>query len=217
LQSWIDKKVGHVNSQLALACEVLHQLKIVNGRRILSSREIWLKNNLKKHSLALASFQRTIARSRSCIGWLQEGDANTKLFHLHSCHQKRKNFIARLVADDNLYKKHEEKAQLVDLFYENLLGTSSAREQTINLNGIGCSTHNLSDLDRPLTVDKVWLTIKNMPSDKAPGSDGLTRQFYKSCWQIIKQDIMEAMSAVWSRKMMGLTALNTAYITLLPK
>jgi hypothetical protein len=148
---------------------------------------------------------------------LQEGDANTKLFHLHSCHRKRKNFIARLVADDNLYKKHEEKAQLVDLFYENLLGTSSAREQTINLNDIGCSTHNLSDLDHPLTVDKVWLTIKNMPSDKAPGSDGLTRQFYKSCWQIIKQDIMEAMSAVWSRKMMGLTALNTAYITLLPK
>jgi len=34
--------------------------------------------------LALASLQRTIARSRSRISWLSEGDANTALFHQHA-------------------------------------------------------------------------------------------------------------------------------------
>jgi hypothetical protein len=90
LQSWSDKSVGHVNTQLALVREVLHQLEIANDRRVLSSEEVWLKSSLKKHSLALDSLKQMIARLRSRISWLREGDANSKLFHLHSRHRKQK-------------------------------------------------------------------------------------------------------------------------------
>uniref|UniRef100_A0A0A9HJ14 Uncharacterized protein n=1 Tax=Arundo donax TaxID=35708 RepID=A0A0A9HJ14_ARUDO len=51
---------------------------------MLSSGEDWLRRSLKKHVLALTSLQRTIARLRSRIGWLQEGDANTSYFS-HAC------------------------------------------------------------------------------------------------------------------------------------
>lgn len=40
LQSWSNKKVGHVNSQLGLAREVLHQLEIAQDARSLSSQEL---------------------------------------------------------------------------------------------------------------------------------------------------------------------------------
>jgi hypothetical protein len=63
----------------------------------------------------------------------------------------------------------------------------------------------------------VWSTIKKMSSDKVSGPDGLIVRFYHSCWPIIKHDIMVTISEVWSRKMMGLAPLNTAYITLHPK
>ena len=56
-----------------------------------------------------------------------------------------------------------------------------------------------------------------MPSDKAPGPDGFTGRFYKTCWPIIKEDIMAAISAIWSRKLVNFGTLNSAYITLLPK
>jgi len=55
---------------------------------------------LKKHSLALSSMQRTIARVRSRINWLKDGDANTTLFHAHVRHRKRKNFISQIIVDD---------------------------------------------------------------------------------------------------------------------
>jgi hypothetical protein len=68
-----------------------------------------------------------------------------------------------------------------------------------------------------LFQEEVWATVKRIPSDKASGPDGFTGRFYKTCWPIIKGDIMVVISAIWSRKFMGFVVLSTAYITLLPK
>jgi hypothetical protein len=109
LQSWSQKTIGHVNTQLEMAREIFHQLEIAQDHRTLSPLETWLRNKLKLHSLALSSFQRTIARSRSRITWLSEGDANTALFHSHARHRKRKNFICKLTTDEGMVlTKHHE-------------------------------------------------------------------------------------------------------------
>lgn len=147
LQSWSAKTVGHVSSQLALAREILHQLEIANDVRSLSPAETWLKNNLKKHRLALASLKRTIAHMRSRIGWLREGYANTMLFHLHARHLKRKIFIGKLVVGDQTCTNHEDKARIMDEFYVNLLGTNHDRRLTVNLEELGIHAHDLADLD----------------------------------------------------------------------
>jgi hypothetical protein len=56
-----------------------------------------------------------------------------------------------------------------------------------------------------------------LPSDKAPELDGFTGGFYKACWPIIKQDIMRAVSIIWSRRFRNFDKLNSASITWLPK
>jgi len=68
LQSWSQKKVGHIRSQLALAKEIIHQLEIAQDNRVLQPNELWLRNNLKKHALALSSLLRIVARLRSRMG-----------------------------------------------------------------------------------------------------------------------------------------------------
>ena len=168
--------------------------------------------------MALSSLQRTIARSRPWISWLGEGDANTALFHLHARHRKRKNFISKLITDDGLVlSKHEDKQQVVNDFYSNLLGVGLDRNFTINLEALDIPSHDLTELDAPFSEEEVWKTINSLPSDKAPGPDGFTSKFYKTCWQIIKVDMMAAISAIWSRKFGNFEQLNSAYITLLPK
>ena len=94
-----------------------------------------------------------------------------------------------------------------------MLRSCSAREHTINLAELGINAH---DLELPFT-EEVWRTIKQLPSDKAPGPDRYAGRFYKVCWAIIKEDIMAAIPAVWSRKLANFGVLNSAYITLLPK
>jgi hypothetical protein len=68
---------------------------------------------------------------RSRIHWIKEGDANTKLFHMHARYRKRKNFVAKLISGSAIFTDHEDKASLVDEFYSDLLGSSSDRSLTI--------------------------------------------------------------------------------------
>jgi hypothetical protein len=217
LQSWSQKKIGHIKSQLLLAKEILHQYDIAQEGRSLQPNELWLRNNLKKHALALASLSRTVARLRSRIGWLKEGDANSRLFHMHARHRKKKNFIAKLRVDDRFITTHEEKANEILDFYTNLIGTDCDWERTIDLDGLSIPGHNVEALDMPFTEEEVWNTIKQLPFDKAPGPDGFTGRFYKSCWSVIKNDVMSALHSVWGKKFRNLWMLNSAYITLIPK
>ena len=218
LQSWSQKQIGHINTQLGLAREILHQLEIAQDHRNLSALEVWFRNKLKVHSLALSSLQRTITRSRSRITWLSEGDANTALFHFHARHRKRKNFISKLTSDEgSILTKHEEKEKNIFDFYSSLIGSSTDREVTINLEELNMLSFDLADLEAPFTEEEVWKTIKSLPADKAPGPDGFTGKFYLVCWPIIKPEIMAAISALWSRKFNNFEVLNSAYITLLPK
>jgi hypothetical protein len=151
------------------------------------------------------------------VNWLKEGDANTRMFHLHAQFQKRKNFVAKLVSNNTIYTNHEDKAKLVDEFYRSLLGTNLAGVSSINLDILG--THNLDMvvLDFPFTKTEVWEIIKQLPSDKALGPDGFIGRACKCFWPIIKDKVMAVVSAVWSRKFANFDRLNTAYVTLLPK
>jgi hypothetical protein len=158
-----------------------------------------------------------MARLRSRISWLKEGDANSKLFHLHARHRKRKNFVASLVDGNNILSSHIDKAAAVDQFFSNLIGTNVDRDWTNDLDALGLPSHDLSELDAPFSEKEVWETINGLPLDKGPGPDGFTRRFYRVCWQIIKEDLMAVVSPVWSRKFNNFGRLNTAYISLIPK
>jgi hypothetical protein len=57
LQAWSNRKVGHVQSQLAMAQEILHRLEIAQDSWSLSQEELGLKSVLKKCSLMLSSLK----------------------------------------------------------------------------------------------------------------------------------------------------------------
>jgi hypothetical protein len=65
-----------------MAREVILCLDEAQESRTLSSQEFELCKSLKLRMLGLASLARTIARQRSRLLFLGEGDANTKFLHL---------------------------------------------------------------------------------------------------------------------------------------
>jgi hypothetical protein len=41
---------------------------------------------------------------------------------------------------------------------------------------------NLSGINMCFSKDEIWATVKELPSDQAPGPDEFTGQFYKFAW-----------------------------------
>lgn len=96
LKSWSMRNIGSVRVQLAVAREVILRLDCAQESRALSLEEITLRRDMKCKCLGLVSLARTIARQRSRLMYLADGDANTWFFHLQACHRSRKNHKASL-------------------------------------------------------------------------------------------------------------------------
>jgi hypothetical protein len=202
---------------MALARHILHNLEIAQDHRVLSEDENWLRCELKRLCLVLASLERTIARLRSRVRYLKDGDVNTSFFHKQASFRKRKNFISKLIVGDRVVTAQEEKQQIFFEHFEEVLGRARTRSVSLDLTAFHRAGLELTALDAPFSEEEIWATIKSLPADRAPRPDGFTGRFYMSCWPIIKSDFMAALVSLHQGDSRRLELLNSAYLTLIPK
>jgi mannosylglycoprotein endo-beta-mannosidase len=191
LQAWSQRAVGNVKLKIAIANLVIHKLDIALDRRALSLEERWLRRTLKLLLLSLCSLERTIARQRSRMRWLRDGDANSRLFHSVANGRKARNFIPAVRVDNILITDQQGKEEVFFNAYKNLLGTIENRDFDFDLHALGLRQHVLPDLDALFTDDEVWAVIKELPKDRAPGPDGFIGSFYQKAWTWIKINVIQ--------------------------
>ena len=101
--------------------------------------------------------------------------------------------------------------------FDEIMGRPPQRITDLNWDSLGITQHDLRGLDVPFTEDELKNVINQMPFDKAPGPDGFIGAFIKSCWDIIKDDIIAAANSFYSLRCRSLQIINSANIVLLPK
>jgi hypothetical protein len=210
------KCIGSVRSQLFMARELIAHFDKEQETRTLTDDEVVLHNHFKLMSLGLASLARTIARQRSRLIFLREGDANTKFFHLQACHRNRKNLIPPIQHEGSWLSADRDKSEAIFGYFNSILGTLFNYAHSIRLDDL-LPQLDLADLDVCFSEQEVWETICDMPSDRAPGPDGFTWLFYKVAWPTIKQDVMNALNALWSLDGRSFSLLNDSFMVLLRK
>ena len=87
----------------------------------------------------------------------------------------------------------------------------------INWDNIPVPTGDLTELGAAFTEEEVKKAIFDLPSDKAPGSDGYSGAFFKECWEIIKDDVLLATNHFSNLRSTNLNWLNSANIALILK
>ncbi|KAM3020904.1 hypothetical protein ACUV84_040901 [Puccinellia chinampoensis] len=194
LTSWGQRKVGNIREQLLLAQEIVLRLDMAQDSRTLTWGETWLRKELKRKILGLASLQRTMARQRSRLLWIKEGDANTTFFHAHASKCRRRNHMFKLKKGDREVTDQQEMEELATEFFTDLIGQPKERVEEINLDALGLSRLNLDDLEANFTEEEIWSVVKNLPADKSPGPDGFSVLFFQKCWATIKVDFMAAIT-----------------------
>jgi len=98
-------------------------------------------------------------------------------------------------SDGSVVWDHDGKQQIMQSFFENLLGKKVTRTRNLNWPQIQPKTLQQIpglELDREFTEGEIEQAVQSLPNEKAPGPDGFTNDFYKSCWPIIKHDVLSA-------------------------
>ena len=125
---------------------------------------------------------------RSSVKWHEEGETNSKYFMgLEKQKKNVKNSIVELKSKTGkqITKIDEILNESVGYYmYKELYGSREIDEGSINnyVNNTGITQLNPDDsitCDGLLTINECTDVVKRFKSDRSPGSDGLTPEFYK--------------------------------------
>jgi hypothetical protein len=180
LSSWSARFIENIKVQLEAAKEVVFQLEVAQDQRSLSDSEESLRKLLKMKCLGLSLLQRNIAWQESRLLWLGEGDAPTKFFHMHANLRRRRKHIWSLKQGDQVVFDEDEKAVVAFNYFDDLLGTTLAHVNAINLNLLNLGTIDPSGLTERFSEAEVWATISALPPNKELGPDGFMALFLQA-------------------------------------
>ena len=131
-------------------------------------------------------------RQKSRVQWLQQGERNTSFFHKSTIQHRAWNRILSLKkADDDKVFSREHIGDELNSYFTSLLSEPSLN-RTQAINAITDAIPSLvtqeknSLLLKDFTKQEIEETIFAMATNKAPGPDGFTIEFFKACWSIIK-------------------------------
>ena len=119
----------------------------------------------------------------------------TQFFYTKASINYRHNHIAVLQNDDQVeVSDHAGKAAILLETYKKRLGTSqktSTHLDLVSLFGQRQNSDIFDKLELPFTEEEIDAVVKDLPTDKSPGPDGFNNEFLKSCWDIIKGDVLK--------------------------
>lgn len=179
-------------------------------------RKVWLMcENFK-----LLDLEETYWFERSRETWLLKGDKNTTYFHRCANGRKRKNTIISLEDGDQIIEGDKKLLEHATKNYSELFGPGVGfniqTDPEIWSEAATVSETDNNALCPPFYESEVKTALFLMESNKAARPDKIPIEFYQSCQDIIKVDILKLFDDFFHEKV-DISRLNYRIITLLPK
>lgn len=176
------------------------------------------KKYLMRRISELLSREEAMARQRSRITWLLEGDRNTGFFQ-EAKERHRTNKIKALRRDDGSYETSQTGMENMAInFYRNLFTAQDVtqpelvtawvpRKITYEMNASLCA---------PVTDMEIEQALFMMHPDKSPGPDGFMAGFYIKHWSLLKGVVCNTIRRFLNGGEMP-EIVNSTVLVLIPK
>ncbi|XP_074266000.1 uncharacterized protein LOC141588456 [Silene latifolia] len=203
----------------------ISQIRLSQIQKLLVTKlgdEVLMQQEYEAHqvSIKLQKAKMEFLKQKAKAHWIKEWDANSAYFHSVIKARRNKHFIYQIKDHkDHLYtdKAGIQKAFLE--YYQMLLG-SKARSSRVKVSivqkGNICNDQHKAALLMPVTKEEVKQVIFQIPDDKAPGPDGYSSKFYKDSWDIIGEEVTNAVLDFFESGHI-LRQINATLFTLIPK
>jgi hypothetical protein len=167
------------------------------------------------------------AALRSKTLWHEEGDKSSKLFlNLEKAKGELKTIKKLVGPDGEATTDNNEILKLQENFYKELykkMPNNPNNEKQIleeeamwKLEGPKLTKEDKDEMTGTLTENEIWEIVKESPINKSPGTDGLTNEFYKTYWPIIKKPLMNSLNHGLKKGELGISQ-RRGIISLIPK
>lgn len=193
LKAWQGQSVGVLRTQFTITKKVIWRLDQAKENMPLSATERDLRHNLKMTYLSLLSFRKIKLRQCSRLTEIRLWDANTIFFHARINTAGERTSFRRCLLPSEWQSPRRTKR---GYYFRTSKSTSARLAQ-----------------DRRAFYGKTWTFLRMtclvwmllfmlmrsrrlfspFPSIKAPGPDSFIGAFFKSCWEIIKNDVVAAI------------------------
>ncbi|WRX16205.1 Reverse transcriptase domain - like 10 [Theobroma cacao] len=165
------------------------------------------------------SIEELFWQQKSGVKWLVEGERNTKFFHMRMRKKRVRSHIFRIqYQEGNVTEEpHLIQNSAVD-FFQKLLKAEHcdlSRFDSSIIPRIISTTENDFLCAAP-SLQEVKKAVFSINKDSVAGPDGFTSFFYQHCWDIIKQDLLEAVLDFFKGTPMPRGTTSTTLV-LLPK
>ncbi|XP_035546399.1 uncharacterized protein LOC118348568 [Juglans regia] len=151
------------------------------------------------------------------LKWKVDGDRNSKFFHACLVNKRRKR-VLEMHSNGVVYETLESIHQGVVEYFSSFL----QRDQTVEpprleqlIDSVISEEENVSLLHAP-SIEEVFEALSSIPSQSALGLDGFGSGFYKSCWEVIKVDVWNAVLEFFMSKQLH-RFFTASYLVLIPK
>ena len=155
-----------------------------------------LRSELNK----IAEYRTKGAIIRSRTRWHEQGEKNTQYFLNLEKRQNAKTYISKLKIQDSLeITNADEILNCQKLFDKNLYSAvpcENPNDKSFfeNLNLPKLNEVDLEDLERPMTKEECFETLKLSSKGKCRGSDGFTVEFYLHFWSILGEEMVQSFN-----------------------
>ncbi|KAK4258521.1 hypothetical protein QN277_004963 [Acacia crassicarpa] len=156
---------------------------------------------------------------KSKVKWINDGDRNTRFYHLSSKMKCRRNRIVALKnGTGGWIDSEEELKSLVVDFFKGLFtdDTGSSAAIVSNSSFPRLDESSLKNLDKIPTDEEIRTAIFSMGNFKAPGNDGFPPVFYKKNWSRVGSEVCAFVKGVFNGSS-SLVDANKTLISLIPK
>jgi len=178
-------------------------------------KESFLKENLDR----LLEVQELKWRQRAKENWLKFGDRNTKYFHACASQKKCRNLVKEIVdLDGKRWYSQEGIEGAFVRYFQWLYKAESVAEIGPCINSITpkVSPEMNQSLLAPVTMEEIQTALNQMDPLKAPGPDGFPACFFQQNWEILHQEVCDAISYFFDTCNLN-ASINATIIALVPK
>ncbi|XP_058782945.1 uncharacterized protein LOC131657578 [Vicia villosa] len=196
LKIWNKEVFGDIHKLVQTSTTLLNhiqeQIHLIGMTDSLKAQEVKAQIDLEDALVKEELYWMEKARVR----WHKQGDRNTAYFHRISKIKRSKNTISSLRNGDLLILDPEDMAAHAVSYFTNIFGfAGTVQDNAITdiIPSLVSETMNATLTAIP-SVDEIKAAVFGLRKDSAPGPDGFGGVFFHTYWNIISNDVC---NAVW--------------------